>query len=65
MSDYGRGESPQNLDDLLGGPLMAKLNRMPEVRWDRIESVRASVQDPSYLDKHLDQAINHLISDLS
>ena len=44
---------------------MARLNGMPAIRWDRVEAVRAAVQDPAYLDRHLDEAIDELISDLS
>ena len=44
--------------------LMARLAEVPEVRLDRIEAVRAAIQQTDYIDRHLDDAIRELLSDL-
>ena len=44
--------------------LMTRLDRVPEVRWDRIQSVREAIGEGDYIDRHLDQAIDQLLSDL-
>ena len=44
--------------------LMARLNEVPEVRWDRIEAAKAAIQQDGYIDRHLDDAIQELLSDL-
>lgn len=44
--------------------LMARLNKVPEVRWDRIEAAKAAIQQDGYVDRHLDDAIGSLLSDL-
>lgn len=44
--------------------LMARLTKVPEVRWDRIEAAKAAIQQDDYIDRHLDDAIRELLSDL-
>ena len=44
--------------------LMARLEQVPEVRMDRIEAVRKALSETDYIDQHLDQAIDQLLSDL-
>ncbi|MBG84015.1 MAG: hypothetical protein CMJ40_05640 [Phycisphaerae bacterium] len=44
--------------------LMARLSEVPEVRWDRIEAAKAAIQQSDYIDRHLDDAIKSLLSDL-
>ncbi|MEE2906609.1 MAG: hypothetical protein VX527_02145 [Planctomycetota bacterium] len=44
--------------------LMTRLNQVPEVRWDRIQAVQEAIGADDYIDRHLDQAIDQLLSDL-
>ena len=44
--------------------LMARLAEVPEVRWNRIEAAKAAIQETDYIDRHLDDAIKELLSDL-
>ncbi|MDG2423312.1 MAG: flagellar biosynthesis anti-sigma factor FlgM [Phycisphaerales bacterium] len=44
--------------------LMARLEQVPDVRWDRIESVRAAIGEADYINQHLDKAIDQLLSDI-
>lgn len=44
--------------------LMTRLNGVPEVRWDRIEAAREAIAQDGYIDRHLDHAIDQLLTDL-
>ena len=44
--------------------LMAQLNKVPDVRWDRIDAAKSAIQQDNYIDQHLDDAINKLLSDM-
>ena len=43
---------------------MAQLNKVPDVRWDRIDAAKSAIQQDNYIDQHLDDAINKLLSDM-